>query len=147
MPIHVVTSADFPNGSKRAAVTLTPLVNGRTPVNLPFGYFSASVVQITPFNVKIALGARLIFPNSESLPAGTKVELFRYDFAEGTFTRETETALVSPDGRRIETALGAIKTTSIYFAAVPRPTIELRAHTPDRAPRPWLQSACPHQCG
>ena len=120
--VPVNSAADFPNGAKRGVIAVTPLSNGRTPVNLPLGYFSASVVQITPFNIKIALGGKLTFPNSESLSPGAKVELYRYDFGEGTFVREAATALVSPDGRRIETALGAIKTTSIYFAATQRST-------------------------
>ncbi|MGH9838554.1 MAG: Ig-like domain-containing protein [Blastocatellia bacterium] len=144
--VPVASAVDFPNGAKRGVITMTPLVNGRTPVNLPFGYFSASVVQITPFNIKIALGAKLTFPNSESLLAGTKVELFRYDFAEGTFTREAGTALVSPDSRRIETALGAIKTTSIYFAAVRRTTTTITGRVIEKAGRPvsrahaWFRS-------
>ncbi len=144
--VPVNSAADFPSGAKRGVITVTPLFNGRTPVNLPFDYFSASVVQITPFNIKIALGARLIFPNSESLPAGSKVELFRYDFAEGTFTREAETALVSADGRRIETALGAIKTTSIYFATARRPTTTITGRVIEKNGRPvsrahaWFRS-------
>ncbi|MDX2031249.1 MAG: Ig-like domain-containing protein [Blastocatellia bacterium] len=116
------STAAFPTGATRGAVTLTPLLNGRTPVNLPFGYYSASVVQLTPFNVRIGLGAKLIFPNSESLPAGTKVDLFRFDPVEGTFTREPETGMVSPDGRRIETPTSAVKTTHYYFAAAFRQT-------------------------
>ncbi|MFN0083925.1 MAG: Ig-like domain-containing protein [Blastocatellia bacterium] len=116
------STAAFPSGATRGPVTLTPLLNGRTPVNLPFGYYSASVVQITPFNVRIGLGAKLVFPNSESLPAGTKVDLFRFDPVEAIFTREADTGIVTPDGRRIETPASTVKTTHYYFAAAFRQT-------------------------
>lgn len=116
------SAATFPDGSLRGDIFLTPLLNGRTPVNLPFGFYSASVVQITPFNIRIATGAKLSFPNTEAIPAGTKVDIFRYDSAEGTFVREPLAAQVTPDGRRIETEPGTVKLTNFYFAAVQRPT-------------------------
>jgi uncharacterized protein (TIGR03437 family) len=126
----------FPDGSLRGNIFLTPLLNGRTPVNLPFGYFSASVVQITPFNIRIATGAKLSFPNTEAIPAGTKVDIFRYDSTEGTFIREPEAALVTPDGRRIETAPGTVKLTNFYFAAVLRPTTTIIGRVLEKDGRP-----------
>ncbi len=128
--------AAFPTGATRGAVTLTPLLNGRTPVNLPFGYFSASVVQITPFNVRIGLGAKLVFPNSESLPAGTKVDLFRFDPTEGLFVKEAETGMVTPDGRSIETPASTIRTTNYYFAAAFRQTTTATGRVVERDGRP-----------
>jgi uncharacterized protein (TIGR03437 family) len=132
LDVPLASTANFPGGATRGAITLTPLLNGRTPVNLPFGYHSASVVQITPFNVRIGLGAKLTLPNTESLPPGTKVELFRYDPQEGLFVREPETALVSADGRRIETTPGAIKITYFYFAAVFRQTTTITGRVLER---------------
>lgn len=130
------STAAFPSGATRGVVTLTPLLNGRTPVNLPFGYYSASVVQITPFNVRIGLGAKLVFPNSESLPAGAKVDLFRFDPVEGLFTREPETGIVSPDGRRIETPTSAVKTTNFYFAAAFRQTTTVTGRVIEKDGKP-----------
>src|SRR5262249_11732620 len=116
------SAATFPNGSTRGAVTLPPLLKGRTPINLPAGFFSADVVQITPFNVTIALGGKLTFPNNGALPAGTKADLFRYDPQNGVFARMEGLAQVSPDGKRIETVAGAVKITSFYFVAILRQT-------------------------
>src|SRR5262249_46881979 len=116
------SAALFPHGNTRGAITLTPLLKARTPVSLPFGFFNSDVVQITPFTVKIVLGAKLTFPNNDAIPANTKVDLFRYDQQDGTFAREIGAAQVSPDGRRIETNVGAIKLTSFYFVAMLRQT-------------------------
>ncbi len=116
------TRANFPSGATRGTIFLTPLQNGRTPVELPFGFFSSGVVQITPFNVKLDPGARLIFPNKDAFPVGSKVVLWRYDQEVGKFVEDGATAAISSDGQRIETAAGAIKITTYYFAAVERAT-------------------------
>ena len=114
-------SATFPDGSSSGQIFLTPLNGARTPVALPRGFFSSAIVQITPFGVRIAEGGTLTFPNSDGFPAGAPATLFRYDPAEGRFVREAARAFVSSDGRSIRTESGAIKVTSYYFTAVPRP--------------------------
>jgi uncharacterized protein (TIGR03437 family) len=116
------TKATFPSGATRGTIFLTPLENARTPVELPFGYHSSSIVQITPFNVKLDPGGKLTFPNQDGFPAGAPAVLFRYDQEQGKFVQDAATAAVSADGQRIETAPGAIKTTTYYFAAVSRNT-------------------------
>jgi uncharacterized protein (TIGR03437 family) len=116
------TKASFPGGATRGTIFLTPLQNARTPVELPFGYYSSSIVQITPFEVKLDPGAKLVFPNKDGFPAGAPALLWRYDQEAGKFVQETVTAAVSADGQRIETAAGAIKVTTYYFAAVLRIT-------------------------
>ncbi len=112
---------DTPEGKKEVEVKvelfLTPLLNSRTPVELPLGQFSSSIVQITPFGVKLEPGAKLTFPNKDNLEAGAPAILYRYDRAEGKFVQDTAKATVSADGSKIETELGAIKVTSYYFAA------------------------------
>src|SRR5262249_17330462 len=101
------------DGQKSATLTLTPLQNGRTPVVLPYGYYSTSVVQITPFNVKLDPGAKLIFPNKDNFPAGTQLSLFRYNPDSGKFEQQEKTTVaVSADGKRIETGVNDIKITS-----------------------------------
>ncbi len=136
LDVPAASTANFPSGATRGAITLTPLLQGRTPVNLPFGFHSASVVQITPFNVRIGLGAKLTFPNTEALPAGTQLTLFRYDPQEGIFVREPATATVSPDGMRVETSPGAIKVTYFYFAAVFRQTTTITGRVLEKDGKP-----------
>ncbi len=114
--------ARFPNGSSSGEIFLTPLENARTPVDLPFGYYSSDIVQITPFNVQLEPGGKLTFPNTDGFPAGATATLFRYDTQEGKFVREQTPATVSADGLRIETSSNAVKVTSYYFAAVERQT-------------------------
>lgn len=116
------TAVTTPTGGTSATLFLTPLLNGRTPVQLPYGYYSTSIVQITPFNVKLNPGAKLIFPNTDKFPAGTPLTLFRYDSDSGRFIQEKALVAVSADGQRIETEDGAIKVTSYYFASLLRST-------------------------
>ncbi|MGA1369308.1 MAG: Ig-like domain-containing protein, partial [Blastocatellia bacterium] len=112
----------FPRGATSGPVFLTPIEGARAPVNLPTGFFSSSIVQITPFGVTIDPGARLVFPNSAGLPAGSEAFLFRYDPASGRFLRESTRPVVSADGQSIETPPGSIRVTSLYFVAIEQPT-------------------------
>ena len=112
----------FPDGTTSGSIYLTQLENGRTSVNLPVGYYSSDIVQITPFNVTIDPGAKLTFPNSSGLAAGAKMALFRYSAADGRFVRESALATVTADGQSVETGVNAIRVTSIYFVAPLRRT-------------------------
>ena len=119
-------SAMFPDGSTSGNIFLTIIENSRTPTSLPAGYFSTSIAQITPFGVKLNPGGKLTFPNSDSLPPGTKAKLIRFDQDSnsqfvGQFVIVGE-ATVSADGQRIETDNGAITQTGIYFVSVLLPT-------------------------
>lgn len=111
-----------PDGARSATIVLTPLQNGRTPVGLPYGYYSSSIVQITPFDIKLDPGAKLIFPNIDKYPAGAQLTLFRYDSDAGKFVQEKATVTVSADGKRIETGDNDVKSTSYYFASIFRNT-------------------------
>ncbi|MFN0122900.1 MAG: hypothetical protein ACKV2V_20565, partial [Blastocatellia bacterium] len=130
-------TALFPNGATRGSVIVTKVAGNRTPVNLPPNVFSSSIIQIAPFGVIITPGAKLIFPNSEGLPAGAKVTLYQLDqtrFIAGTggegktpAVNQTlgsfipaGTAMVSADGKTVETADNAITVTGMYFAGAPR---------------------------
>jgi uncharacterized protein (TIGR03437 family) len=112
----------FPDGTTSGSIYLTQLENGRTSVNLPVGYYSSDIVQITPFNVTIDPGAKLTFPNSSGLAAGAKMALFRFSAADGRFVRESALATVTADGQSVETGVNAIRVTSIYFVAPLRRT-------------------------
>ncbi len=130
----------FPNGATSGVITLTQVENSRTPTALPTGVFSSTIVQITPFNVKLLQGAKFTFPNADNFPAGTQLRLYRLDQTEGSGTLgqfiEVGTATVSGDGQRIETAANAVMLTSYYFVANPRPTTTVtgRVLDSDRTP-------------
>lgn len=125
-------AANFPTGATFGSIALTPLQDARTPVDLPVGYFSTAIVQITPFNVRLTPGAKLILPNTDNFPANAPAILFRYDPAEGRFIQEAAPAAVSADGKTIETVPGAIKVTSFYFAAVLRSTTTISGRVFER---------------
>jgi uncharacterized protein (TIGR03437 family) len=112
------TKVKFPNGETSGMINLTPVKNAKAPVNLPLDYFSSAIVQITPFGVELDPGAKLTFPNTDGFPAGAQAILFRYDSDAGVFVKEDAKANVTADGKFIETEQGAIKKTSLYFAAV-----------------------------
>ncbi len=120
LEVQPSTRAKFPNSATIGDIFLTPLKNARAPVELPFKVYSSSIVQITPFGVELDPGAKLIFPNTDQLPKGAQPILFRYDPDSGKFLQDEARVYVSADGNSIETEQGAIKTTSYYFAAVPR---------------------------
>lgn len=114
-------SGGFTNGG---TVFLTILENSRTPVELPEGFFSSVIAQITPFGGTLEKGT-LTFPNTDNLPANSKAKLFFFDQRTGSETIgqfiETGTATVSSDGSRIITDNDAIKATGCYFVSVITP--------------------------
>lgn len=112
----------FPGGATVGTIFLTPVDESRVPVDLPRGIFSSGIVQVAPFNVQFNPGVKLVFPNTDRLPAGTTAKLFRYDPGEGEFVEEPEGAAVSSDGARIETSANAVKRSSYYFVARPTET-------------------------
>lgn len=119
-------TAIFPDGSTGGLLTLTLVENGRLPVNLPAGHFSSRVVQITPFGVKLDPGGKLTFPNSDGVPAGSQVTLFKLDQSPISPTLGSIVAAgmatVSGDGQHVETAAGAITETAFYFVSLERKT-------------------------
>lgn len=122
-------SATFPDGSTSGTLTLTKIKNSRVPVPLPSGIFSSSIVQITPFAVRLDPGGKLTFPNSDNLPAGSMAVLYTLDLDPRSPTNSTFIPLakvnVSADGQTIETPNDAVKLTSIFFVSVKRQTTAL----------------------
>ena len=125
-----------PAGQTSAKLTLTPLRNARTPVELPLGYHSAAIIQITPFNYTIDPGAKLVMPNIDRFPAGALLTLFVFDKDAGRFVQVKGGARVSSDGGRIETDTDAIKTTSYYFASILRNTTTVTGRVLDVSGKP-----------
>jgi uncharacterized protein (TIGR03437 family) len=129
------TRATFPDGSTSGRLTLTEVEDSRTPVALPPAFFSSSVVQIAPFDVRLSPGAKLTFPNRDNLPPGSQARLFRLDQDPkspriGSFI-EVGVATVSADGKTIATASNAITDTSIYFVAARRSTTTVTGRVVD----------------
>jgi len=137
-PADVAVST--PEGATSATLSLTPLQSGSTPVSLPYGVYSTSIVQITPFNVTLDPGAKLIFPNKDGYPAGTPLVLYRYDRDAGKFVQDKSLVTVSDDGQRIETEDNAIKITSYYFAALLRNTTTVTGRVLDSNGKTPLQN-------
>ncbi|MFN0110024.1 MAG: Ig-like domain-containing protein [Blastocatellia bacterium] len=126
-----------PNNETSVRLTLTPVRNSRIPAELPFGYFSASVVQLTPFDYVIDPGLQLVFPNTDGFPANTQLSLFGYNKQSGQFIEDKGAARVSADGKFIETDATAVKISTYYFASLfssTTTTIVGRALNNDRKP-------------
>lgn len=127
LQVPSTANVQFADGSKSGRLTLTPLQNGRTPVELPLGIYSSSIVQITPFNTRVSPGMKLIFPNTDGFVAGTELKLFRYDADAGQFVQvEGAKVTVSADAKTIETGANDIQLTSFYFAANTRPSTTVK---------------------
>ena len=121
-------------GGGNCSLTLTVLDAGRTPSNLPAGYFSSTIAQITPFGATLTPGGKLTFPNTDNIPVGTPVRLFKFNQTPtpnsktlGSFV-DVGAATVSSDRQRIETAANAITETSYYFVSRLWPTAALYGH-------------------
>lgn len=116
----------FPDGATSGVLTLTQVERSRTPVSLPNGIFSSTIIQITPFGTKFMPGARLTFPNADGFPAGAAVRLYRLDQGAdsptlGSFI-DSGAATVSSDGKQILAPNGTVPEATYYFAALTRPT-------------------------
>lgn len=119
------STAKFPDGSSVNALTVTVLDTGRTPADLPYGHYSSTIVQLTPFGTTLAPGGKLTFPNTDSLPAGSVATLYRFDQTPGSSTLGSFVtagqAQVSADGQRVETTANAIKESTYYFVSTAHP--------------------------
>ncbi len=150
LEVSGAATALFPDGARQGQITLTSVRNSRTPVNLPPGVFSSTIVQITPFRVRLTPGGTLTFPNRDGLPAGSTARLYKFDQTAnsptiGSFI-DVGAATVSANGQFVQTAAGAIQETSYYFVAIPRQTttvvgrvIESDSRTPVRRGRANLR--------
>lgn len=121
LEVPLGASVRFPDGKTSGQVQLTVLERSRLPgINLPVGVYSSTIAQITPLGATFTPSASLSFPNPDptNLPPGAKVDLYRYDFAAGTFIKRG-TATVSADRARVVSDGGVVDVASFWFAAVP----------------------------
>ncbi len=130
----------FPDGATGGMLTLTQIEKSRTPVSLPNGVFSSTIIQITPFGTKFTPGARLTFPNADGFAAGATVRLYRLDQTADSATLgrfiDSGAAMVSTDGKQILTPNGTVPEATYYFAALARTTTTVtgRVLDSDRTP-------------
>jgi uncharacterized protein (TIGR03437 family) len=118
--LNIPGTVTFTNGSTTGTITLTAVDRGLLPVQLPPKIFSSTIVQITPFDAVFTPSANITFPNRDSIPAGTVVDLYAYDnsITPSGFTKRG-TAQVSDDGQTI-VGTGVIDRASYWFAAPPQ---------------------------
>jgi len=128
------------NGQMNCPFTITVLDSGRTPANLPVGYFSSAIVQLTPFSTTLSPGGKLTFPNSDSIPQGMPVRVFRFDQTAnsptlGSFV-DIGAATFSADGTKIETAANAVTQGGYYFVSRQWLTATIIGHVVETDGRP-----------
>lgn len=121
LEVPVGTSVRFPDGKTSGSVQVTLVQRSRLPgLALPIGVYSPAIAQITPLGTQFSPGANLSFPNPDqaNLPAGAKVDLYRYDFSSGAFIKRG-TATVSADRARVVSDSRVVDVASFWFAAAP----------------------------
>ncbi|MEP7271053.1 MAG: Ig-like domain-containing protein, partial [Acidobacteriota bacterium] len=121
------SAVQFPDGGPPVtSLKVTVLDTGRTPSDLPYGQYSSTIVQLSPFGARIQPGGRLTFPNTDSLPANKTVTLYRFDQTPNSNTIgqfvTAGTATVTADGQKIQTASTAVIESTYYFVSDSYPT-------------------------
>lgn len=120
LEIPIGTNVRFTDGKTSGSVQLTVLQRSRLPgISLPLGVYSSTIAQITPFGAQFSPGASISFPNpDQTLAAGAKVDLYRFDFQSGGFIKRG-TATVTADRQRVISDTRVVDVASFWFAAAP----------------------------
>ncbi len=66
-------------------MSLTPVPNERSPVDLPEEFDFSVYMAVQPFNVKFDPPQPICFPNVEDFPSGSKLDVFAMDSDSGEF--------------------------------------------------------------
>jgi len=131
------TNVRFPDGKSSGQVQLTVLEGARLPgITIPAGINTRSIAQITPIGTKFQPGVSISFPNPDptNLGPGTKVSLYRYDPATGSFVRRgtgivsADRALVNSDGRVVDLATFWLLATSARMTTVNGRVVDVQGH-------------------
>jgi uncharacterized protein (TIGR03437 family) len=129
-----------PPESPNCQLALATFAPGHAPIDLPAGVFSSAIAQITPFGARITPGARLRFPNADSVPVGTPIRVYKYDLnpespTVGQFI-DIGPANFADAGQTLETAAGAVTEASFYFVSRIWPTATVYGHIIEADGRP-----------
>ena len=89
------------------------------PAPMPDDLDLSVYISVQPFGVNYTTPARVSFPNVESFPPGTVVDIFGLNHDTGAFEKTGE-AEVSADGRTVDSIGGAVFNNS-WHGFVPRP--------------------------
>ena len=89
------------------------------PAPMPDDLDLSVYISVQPFGVNYTTPARVSFPNVESFPPGTIVDIFGLNHDTGAFEKTGE-AEVSADGRTVDSIGGAVFNNS-WHGFVPRP--------------------------
>ncbi len=100
---RVTTAPDPVNGR----MTISLLDPERVPAALPFGTFSSTIAQVSPFGAVMSPGGTLRLPNTDNLNSGQNVKLYR--FIQPTSSDGNPSML----GKFIETGVGTVNGSSI----------------------------------
>lgn len=109
--------------------------NNRSPVRLPVGHYSSTMVQISPFESIISPGGELAFANTDCLPTNSAARIFQLTGSGlrasvgiggipatvGQFV-DRGPANISADGQRVTMGNDIVDGGGIYFVSVKRPT-------------------------
>ncbi len=129
-----------PPNDSQCVPRLTPYAFGRAPVDLPPGYFSSVIAQVSPFGTTFTQGGKLRFNNADNVPAGTAVRIFKLDQRPASATLgqfiDVGSGLVSSDGRTLETGVSTVNDGSYYFVSRQWPTATIFGHISDASGRP-----------
>lgn len=120
LEVPLGTTVKFPDGKTSGSVQVTLVQRSRLPgLSLPLGAYSPAIAQVTPLGTQFSPGASLTFPNPDpTLPAGAKVDLYRYDFSSAVFVKRG-TATVSADRSKVISDGRVVDLASFWFAAAP----------------------------
>lgn len=120
LEVPIGTTVKFPDGKTSGSVQVTLVQRSRLPgLSLPLGVYSPAIAQVTPLGTQFSPGASLTFPNPDpALPAGAKVDLYRYDFSSAVFVKRG-TATVSADRSKVVSDGRVVDLASFWFAAAP----------------------------
>ena len=101
-------------------LSITEVPPNLTPAALPASTQTGLVVTIQPGEMVFTVPAPLTLPNRDGWAPGTKLDLFSINPITGEFD-DVGDALVSADGRLVETISGGIRNSSWHYVPPPPP--------------------------
>ncbi|MCZ6877434.1 MAG: hypothetical protein O7G29_04760, partial [Acidobacteria bacterium] len=116
VPPNTAKNPDGTNFTGELSISLVP--RDLAPAALPDFLDPGLLITIQPVGITFATPVPITFPNIDSLPAGSQVDIWSLDADLGVFSI-VGTGLVSADGTQIETISGGIRATDWHSAVSP----------------------------